>query len=364
VKPAFASPSLAAAFAACLATLVALPALVSRTSLLSRRDVYPAIPAKYGPFPWIQREIFGETKDVDVAFLGSSQIWCAIDTPFVKEKLGAALGREAEVFTLGWPWPGFDALYVIARDLLDHRRVRMLVVYDEDRGDGSPHVHASRWFLAGDAEVVAGLPWLDRARLYGSAVLGMPRHLLSLVRADELEDPALGPPNFWNTYYHAPHVAQRLGSLRARLAYGVSPDFTRFDGHSDATAADAVVYGPGTRDAFTFSGSPGHPYQLAFFRKLAALCRARGVRLVVLHTPALHERGLTQIPERFAWPDVLGVPVDMLGIPPARLFAGLSAEDITKLFYEDGHFNENGQDLFTPLITPALVRLHGDAAAR
>jgi hypothetical protein len=180
MSTAFSSPRQAAAFALLLAVLLALPALVAGTGWLDRRDVYPAIPWKYGPFPWIQQKIFAETKDVDMVFLGSSHIWSAVDTPYLQKKLTEQLGREAEVFTLGWPWPGFDASYTIARDLLDHRRVHTLVI-DDEGGSDVPHVNSSRWFRIGeDSEALAGLPWIAQARLYGGAVLGMPRQLLSL----------------------------------------------------------------------------------------------------------------------------------------------------------------------------------------
>ena len=364
MKSAFSSTAQVVGFALLLGGVLALPGVMASTGLISRQDVYPAIAWKYGPFPWIQQKIFAEHGDVDIAFLGSSQIWCAIDTPYVKRKLSEELGREAEVFTLGWPWPGFDALYVIARDLLDHRRVHTIVIYDEARGEDAPHLHSSRWFLIGEnSEALRGLSPLEQAQLYGGAVLGMPRHLLSLLRADRTEDPAHCQTNFWNTYYCAPHVAQRLGALRARLGYGVSPDFEPFEAHTAATPADVVAYGPGTQNEFKFSGPATRPYQLHFARKLAALCRERGTKLIVLHTPSFHENGQTTIPEREIWPDVLGTPVDIVGIAPSKLFSGMSAEEVAKLFYEDGHLNQNGQDMFTPLVTPALVKLHDSTAS-
>src|SRR3954453_8385081 len=123
MKPAFSSPRQASAFALLLASLLAMPAVMARTGRLHRRDVYPTIAWKYGPFPWIQQKIFAETRDADMVFLGSSHLWNAINTPYVQARLSERLGREAEVFSLGWPWAGFDAAYVIARDLLDHRRV-------------------------------------------------------------------------------------------------------------------------------------------------------------------------------------------------------------------------------------------------
>jgi hypothetical protein len=359
VAPAFASNRQAAAFALLLAVLLALPMLVGGTGWLDRRDVYPSIPWRIGPFSWIQQQIFDETKDVDIAFLGSSQIWSAVDTPFVQKTLSEQLGREAEVITLGWPWSGFDASYLIARDLLDHRRVRMLVVYDEYGNQDTPHVFSSRWFRVGENPgALAGLPWYAQIRLYGVAVLGMPRHLLSLVRPNLLEDPARSRPNHWTLRYFAPNPANQLGSIRARLAFNHSPDFVPFEPRGNATPRDAVAYSPATRDAFQFTGPATPPYSLHFARKLALLCQERGTHLVFLHTPKLRERGQTVVTERQNWPEVLDAPVDIVGVPPAKLFDGIPDADLPKLFYENAHLNQNGQDLFTPLITPELITLY------
>jgi hypothetical protein len=364
MQQAFSSVRQAVAWALLLAVLLASPGLLAITNCFQRRDVYPAIAWKYGPFPWIEQKIFAETKDVDIAFLGSSQIWCAIDTPYVQKKLSERLGHDAEVFTLGWPWPGFDALYVIARDLLDRRRVHTLVIYDEARSvDDLPHVESSKWFLMGsNSEALRGLPPLSQARLYAGAVLGMPRHLLSLLRPDLMEDPAHARTNFWNTYYRAPSVVERLGSLRARLAYGVSPDFVPFEPPAEVTPADVVVYSDQAPNAFELAGPPTGSYELHFAQRLAELCKEKGTRLVVLHTPSVHERGKTGIPEREPWPHLLAGSVDIVGIAPSRLFRGMSENDVTKLFFEDGHLNQNGQDWFTPLVTPTLLRLYALSA--
>ena len=64
------------------------------------------------------------------------------------------------------------------------------------------------------------------------------------------------------------------------------------------------------------------------------------------------------IAERQFWPEVLGVPADIVGIPPAKLFAGIADADAAKLFYDDGHLNINGQDVFTPIITPEMLKLN------
>jgi hypothetical protein len=359
MQPAFSSQRQAAAFAFLLLVLLALPAVVAMTGWTDERDVYPAINIKYGPFPWIQQQTYGRSSDVDLAFLGSSRIWNAVNTPYVQQQFSEALGRDAQVISLCWPWPGFDAVYTMARNLINHRRVHTLVVYDEGNRDDLPHRHAHRWFLLGrDRDMLSGLPWSAQVRLYGDAVLGMPRQLIRLVRPNRMEEPTRCRPNFWNSYYRAPNLAENLGSLRAHLGYGVSPRFVALEPGSNATTNDVLVYGRDTRNRFQFTGPPTSPYQLHFARKLAQLCQEHGTRLVFLHPPCYSERAQTVIAERECWPDVLGAPADIVGIPPARLFAGIPPEQGQELYYEDMHFNVNGQDLFTRLITPTLLKLY------
>jgi hypothetical protein len=339
--------------------VIAAPALLARTGWLDRGDVYAAISFNYGPFSWIQQKIFAETSDVDMVFLGSSHLWNCINTPYVQKKLSEQLGREAEVFTLGWPWPGFDAAYVIARDLLDHRRVHTLVIYDEAPSRDVPHPNASRWFRIGEqTDALAGLPLKSQVTLYGVAVLGTPRQLLSLVRPNLVEDPARCRPNYWTKRYRAPNVALERGALKAHLSFAYNPDYVPFECRSNATPADALVYSANTQAEFRFTGPALEPYHLHFARKLARLCHERGTRLVILHPPLFNECRQPVVAERELWPEVLGVPVDIVGIPPAKLFAGLPEADLPRLFYDDVHMNQSGQDLFTALITPALVQLH------
>lgn len=364
MSPPFRSRFGGPSFALLLALLLALPALVAKTGWLDRRDLYPAIAWKHGPFPWIQQKIFSETGDVDIAFVGSSHLWDDVDTPYVQKKLSAQLGREATVFTLGWPWGGFDAVYFIARDLLDHRRVRTLVISDEGAGS-MPHYEASHWFRIGEnTEALTGLGLLGQFRLYGEAVLGMPRQLLSLVRPNLLDDPLLAKNTFWDTYYRAPNVAANLGALRARLAYGASRDFVPFKPGGGATPEDARVYSAANAGEFTFTGPRTHENGLHFVRRLARLCQERGTQLVILQTPFYPERQEKLIPLRERWPEVLGAQAQIAGVAPARLFAGIPDGDIEKLFYEDGHLNQNGQELFTPVVTPMLLKLYAESSTR
>jgi hypothetical protein len=366
LSPAFSSPRAALGFGLTLAFVIALPALVGETGCLRRRDVYPAISWTYGPFPWIQQKIFSEKSDVDIAFAGSSHIWNGIDTPYVQRALSAQLGQRAEVFTIAWPWPGFDALYFIAKDLLDHRRVRVLVINDEGGSDNEiPQQHASRWFRMGEnSEALAGLSFTSQAKLYGGAVLGMPRQLLSMVRPNIVDDPLLARDTYWDNYYQAPNIAANLGSLRARISYGVSKDFTPFHPRSLAEPTDVMNYSPGKPGPFRFTGPRTLAYNLHFAQKLARLCAERGTHLVVLQMPYFPDRRQKAILVRENWPRVLGAPAEIVGVSPAKLFEGLSDANVQKFFFEDWHLNENGQEFFTPVIAPALLEIYASTKGR
>jgi len=359
VAPPFSSSRQVSAFAFLLLVLLLLPGAAAQWHWLDRRSIYPAIPVKYGPFTWIQQNVFEQKADADIVFLGSSHIWNGVDTPYVQKKLSDQLGRPAVVFTLGWPWPGFDAMYVIARDLLEHRRVRTLVVYD-DGGFDVPHLHSARWFVIGEnSEALQGLSLLSKVRLYSGAVLGMPRHLLSRIRPDLTENPLDDRTSFWITYYHAPNLAGQLGALKAHLAFGVSSDFVPFHPSTGASPSDALIYSDQTSKKFVFSSRKPSSYQLHFIKKLAQLCHERGTTLIVLKMPTIDESGdsvTVSAPELS--PSAINEAMYFVGIPPAKLFAGLSSGDVQKLFFDSSHLNQNGEEIFTPLVTPALLRLY------
>ena len=80
--------------------------------------------------------------------------------------------------------------------------------------------------------------------------------------------------------------------------------------------------------------------------------QSRKQRLVIMFSP----NGV--VPSAF-WPEVFGGNATMIGIPGAKLFAGVSQEVLTNQLYNDPvHLNRNGQKFFTPLITPALMQIY------
>ena len=362
MSPPFSSTKQAGAFALLLLGILLLPMLAGKSHLPPREQIYSSVPLSRGPYPYLHQQIFEEKCDLDIVFAGSSLMWVGIDAPYVQKELSEKLGRKTNVRNLGWVFGGFDVLYFITQDLLQNRKVRMLVIYDENSGTDTPHILSPRLFRFGDnAGVLAALPMGTKAAYYFGAILGMPRNLLSLCRANLDVDLSPTKMNYWEMRYHTPDIPSRLGSVSAQASFNDdwhNPTFTDYTPRSAAQSSDVHIYSPATTSYFRFEGRQTPCLQLRFARKLAELAQAHKTKLVFLHMTESTEMGSSVIQEPQFRPDELPGDVAMVGIPPAQFFQGMSVEDVRKLYYNDNHFNKNGQKYFTPLVTPALLELY------
>jgi hypothetical protein len=364
MRPAFPSTKSAAAFALMLLILLLLPVLVGKKFLPTREESYSRQGWGSGPYPWIEDQIFHETNAIDIVFIGSSHIFNAINTPYVQEKLSARLGRPAVVRTIAWGGAGYDGLYFITRDLLAHRAVRLLVFYDENPSPGIRHNQTPAWFRFGeDASLLSGLDARNDGLFYFAAVIGMPRNLLSLIRLNLPAPLITNQKNHWETVSDGPNPVTQLGSLSYGKGFAPNPmaepePFAPFTPSTAATSADATIFSPETKDEFEFSAAPLPAWQVYFAQKLAELFRAQKIQPVLLSLPTLSEVRSEKIPERADWPEIFGTNTLLLGIPPAKLFGGLTDEEVLKLYGDPYHLNRNGQEYFTPLIAPALLQTY------
>jgi len=81
---------------------------------------------------------------------------------------------------------------------------------------------------------------------------------------------------------------------------------------------------------------------------------------VMLHLPVLAEAESRSpvLTERMGWPEIFDGDFRLVGMPSSWLFGGLSDEQVRLLYGDPAHFNRNGQEYFTPLITPALFQIY------
>jgi hypothetical protein len=367
MPPAFSSTKQAAGFVSLLLFLLAAPWLAHKTFLPQREQTYSSQSIRWEKYPWAQKFIFQETNDIDIAFIGSSHMIMGIDTRYVQEKLSEKLGHETVVRSVCFLYSGFDGLYAVTKDLLAHRRVKTLVFYDEfplARFHIEFHRPAPLWFRYGeDGGVSSGLPFGYQAVYYYAAMIGIPRNLLELFVSNLPPDPQSqlsGPFAQW----HAANPEMTLGCIGAHVGFDPTyedhfyTNFNLFVPHNGVTPADVCVYNPATASNFMFSDRPLPVAAVYYAKQFGLLTKKYGCNLVALHLPWYEERTSSVIKESRKWPDLMQTDVCMMGIPEARLFAGLSEFEKTQLYYDPGHMNLNGQKYFTPLVTPALIQFY------
>jgi hypothetical protein len=361
MRSAFSSIRSAVAFALLLLFLLSLPLAIGKKLLPPRAQSYAAQSWGNGPYPYIQQQLFEEKGDIDIAFIGSSHILHCLDARRLQTELSRKLGRPATVRVIGWGGAGFDAIYFVAKDLLERRKVRTLVFYDdhnpENRNNKSP-----AWFrFSDDAAALTGLPLAEQGYFYFASLLGMPRNLLCLVRPNLPAD--LQTTNYWQTHYGSVNVAANLGSTASELGFTeIDADPTRpfypFTPQNGVTADNAVIFSPTTQTNFSFASQPLPAWELHFMRLFADLARQHGTRLVLLNIPVLSDLSEPKLDERAFWPKIFGPNLVLLGVPPPRFFHGLTDADAHKLYFNPGHLNKNGQAYFTSLVLPDLLHIY------
>ena len=342
MAPAFLTTGRAAALGGVLLFFLTLPVTLSRIGGVSREEMYRGISERAGAFDFIRRQIYEEHAELDMAFCGSSLLGGAVDPRVVERDLSQALGRQAHVLLLPQSWQGPDMNYFVSRDLMEARKVKMLVMSSPAwvQRSNQPHVQLFRVTRYGDHPgALDGLDWRHQLAIYADFVLGAPRQALDLLRPNEV-DPRAG----------------RTISFGTAGGYMGGP-FIPHEVKRPPIAAESMIYSTRTSGYFRFEGPGLNEYQLHFLRKSVELARAHGAVLVILHLPSPSERGETVVKERQLVPEVFGDSVAMVGVSAADLFMDVPPAEFLD-YYHDEHLNTNGMQLYTKTVTPALIELY------
>jgi hypothetical protein len=391
MRPAFTSTWQLGFFVCTLLGLLILP-FTGRWYLADRSRLYSAAGLNWGPYPWIKRQIFDETNDIDIAFIGSSRIYWGIDTPQVQKALSRHLGHPATVISICWGGEGFDSDYFAARELLGRRRVKTLVFYDEitpwnrsktywynllqfagkhckvpglmqssyistlvmysEYLSSRPNPKTPFWYcFADDTPNMHGLSVVNQANYYLASVISAPINLVERLAPDLDENHAI-----IEDYLKKGNPEKRLGSYMALRIDGEA--FIEYTPITQVRPADAVIYSENTRSNFVVMPGPLPDLETHFAQKFAAEAQAHHCRLVYLHIPTTDQSNLPVLEEPCDWSQMMHAPVAELGIPPAKMLAELTPDQLAKILCFNGHLNANGQKYFTSLITPALIQLY------
>ena len=361
MRPAFSTTSHAFIFALLLMLLAAAPVLIPKKLIPAPEAGYKMPGPLWGPYDWIHQQIFVETNDIDIAIMGSSRFLWGIDAPYIQTNLTPALGRPATVRMICWQWKSIDALYFNAKELLAHRRVKMLVFYDET--EAFLHPMTPYWFnWQRDSGELAGLQLKTKLNFYFASIIGTPLGFLECLCPNLPPTPG-GPYDQYYRGLEAVNPDQNLGSIPAKLGL-IDPltdnrsPYVEFQPEPKPYPAETFVYSKDHASLFHFANEYMPADTLKLFDKFSQLARAYNVKLVLVHPPIMAEMNQARVEEARCWPDLNHTDITMIGIPGAKFFEGMSPADIKKLYRDPVHFNQNGQRYFTRMITPALLKTY------
>jgi hypothetical protein len=347
LRAAFRSHVQSVAFFLFVLALLVLPWGLMKSGKIPPRSVYAAMPQQAGDFAFLARQTFDETSDIDILFLGSSMLWTGVDAPLVQHCLEATCGHKVQVLTFGVNYrDSLDEQFVLLRNLLGHRRVKMLVfslpLFAGADKQVVPSPPGSYFLRMGDG-FFSRFPLLSRVSLYSAYVLQAPRDLLSLARPGRMND--------------IPDVSGSLGFYSRRLGWNrVESLFRRVSFPPPDIDPGATMFREKHDPGIKVRSNSITPYQQFFLDRIHLLSEQYRTFLVFLHLPALVEKDCRQVEEVADWPALYGSP--LIGVAGSRVFRGLKEKDLLLLYYDENHFNVNGAEYYTRAIAPTLVEVY------
>lgn len=344
----FATTRQAVGFAFLVLFFLLLPLVLAVFEVPSREEVYAGSRHTIDLFHY--RELFEKKTDVDIAVIGLSTLWVGLDSSYLEDQLGMKLGRKAAVFTMGANNVGEDLVYLLVKDLLEHRRVKMVILAPPPRRQQNPHPDIHRVLQYGiHKDSWEGLPLLEKARFYALCVLGAPRQALGAIRPDIMRG-------------IKPELALANGTWIRSVGWQGIKDNHFTEKKVAPILADPrefIHYGGRDEGDISFTNEMS-PYQEYFFRKTIDLLRSNGVKVALLYLPLYNDRTNKTIPIRASHDATLGSGLPIVGLAPAKFFRGMSDEEIQYLYYNINHFNTNGTEYFSKTFTPAIMEVYSN----
>lgn len=324
-----------------------LPLLLGAFEFPSRADAYAGMDGRRSVSAFHHQEITQKNTPANIAIIGMSTLWLGLNAKYIEERVSLLSGGSpAGVFTLGANHPGEDLAYVMLEDLIEQRKVEMVILGQPNRRQEQPHPALHRlWRFDKHFHLTRGLPLMDTFQLYALNVLGAPRQLLSGLRQSMIGDPRK-------------HEAAFNGSRVRKLLW--NEDWRLFKEEKIPVVKKVggdFLYGKGQYEKIEFKEIMS-PYQKHFFVKTLELLQQNDIPVLIALVPTFNDHALTRLTSRIPKDVTETYELTFLGIPSQELFEGRTEKEIRKLYYDTNHFNANGNSFFSRTVIPGILEYY------
>ena len=288
-----------------LVTLVLLPHdPYIRFQELARESVH------YLRIKWIYERVHYDETPVDVAFIGTSHMQSGIDSARVETTLRAN-GNALHVVNFAIPHLGRDLEYLVARELLDNKKPKLLVIETQFFEARAPHPGFQRLATLSD---IATAPMIINTGLIENLVRLPLRQLDLFTRSlapkrygmfNTFDRARYEGAHFNDTYLQHGFTATRTAVHRRdffepQLA-GIRTDITE-----KSNLASRVNFAATDHNVL-------YRYNNIYLDRIVSLAKSQGVRVVFLYLPFLEGPGM---PQHAAWINSMGqimTPTKIIG---------------------------------------------------
>ncbi len=339
---------------------------------LDREARYYQVATDSGPFAFIAEEIFHETEDLDVLFLGSSDAGAFFYPEIVQEALTEATGKEARVLTMAFAWRGEDLYFTILKDLLARRRVKTVFINPPIFNQEDPHPVSRTmidWAWLWDLQ---GIPWHLKGEFWREALLGslqIAQNEFQAWRTGQRPDPS-AQHSYLLAKTYSGALVEHMGYLpRAPEVVGPREPFVdRSDLQPPQFEPAEILFTGGAHSEFEYSDFSSSGYnerEQYFLDRIVQLAKEFGFTLGYVQTTmatvgSRAQKKVQMRPYRFAEKEI-----PLVGVTFAKLFAGLpQPEDFKFLYIDSSHTNAIGAQYYTKAILPALLKVHWDGLSQ
>lgn len=337
-----------------LAVSVLLTFISGNGAFLTRSERYETVPSNGGNFVFLKHQLFTETSDIDVAFIGSSQVWQGIAAKKIESELSVKLGRPAKVLVLACNWSGPDVIYTILNDLLSHRRVKLVMLQIPHAGLGGPH-YTLRWighnFRDKNIETNPAAQYFsryDKMQLFAADMLGMPWIIQRTLLPQKSHLSSYG----WSI---DPNGSLPVASTMVGTPVQPNLAATLPKLHSDT---DFVL----ERKDFNFYQAEISTYLAAYLKGIRDVTSHYKTRLAFFEIPRFDQKTECAVPFGHEISQIFSQEeYTFIGMPACQFFKSLPEFDWRQFYADTFHMNKEGMTYFADILIPSIQKIVGGA---
>jgi len=234
---------------------------------------------------WIYERIHFDERPIDVAFIGTSHTQSGINSERVEARLQAQ-GKYVHVVNFAIPHLGRDLEYLIARELLENRKIKTLVIETQLQEARAPHPGFQR--LASVKDIVDAPVFINTRIVENFARL--PLRQLELFERSWLPDlfgmnNGFNPGNYeglhFNDTYRLHGFTETRTAIHTREYFKKELNELNVDFANKTRLADRLNFS-------VLQHNPLYRYNNVYLEKIVELANHHAVQVVFLYIPFLN----------------------------------------------------------------------------